>query len=598
MSGVLEQVVPEGWALATPSDACQVNPRKPAADALDEDAIVTFVPMAAVDDEYGAITVREERTFGELRPKSYTPFAEGDVLFAKITPCMENGKAAVARGLANGVGFGSTEFHVFRSNGTVLPEYLHRYLRQQSFRDDAKAHMSGSAGQLRVPADYVKQVELPLPPLAEQERIVAKVEALLSRVRSARQRLAVVPDILKRFRQAVLTHACSGKLTEDWRANVDSFSSAADEVAAAVQRRRDEYEAKCRTARANKKKPPTRPANLNPREVNAEGLPEVPDTWTWVYLPDVGYMNRGKSRHRPRNAPHLYGGPYPFIQTGEIARSRGRITEHRQTYSEAGLAQSRLWPANTVAITIAANIANSAILAYDACFPDSVVGVIPDADVALPEYIEFFIRTARHDLELYAPATAQKNINISILKELAVPLPPVDEQREIGRRAEALVALAYSIEQRVQAVIKQANALTQSILAKAFRGELVPTEADLARVEGREYESADQLLLRIREQLAQRPPEKKPRHQWAFQDASGMKDKVIITVKRKLLVVLKEAIDSLSPEELFHQAGCTEDDIDGFYQQLREGIEAGQIVQTPEKPDPNNPAVTLSTNKV
>ena len=113
MNDPLEQVVPEGWAVVTPLDVSQVNPRKPAADALDYNANVTFVPMTAVDDKYGIITDCEERTFGELRPKSYTPFAEGDVLFAKITPCMENGKAAIARGLTNGVGFGSTEFHVF-----------------------------------------------------------------------------------------------------------------------------------------------------------------------------------------------------------------------------------------------------------------------------------------------------------------------------------------------------------------------------------------------------------------------------------------------------------------------------------------------------
>ena len=212
-----EKNLPEGWALVSASDVCEVNPRKHAADALPADALVTFAPMAAVDEDLGAITAPEDRPFGELRPKSYTPFAEGDVLLAKITPCMENGKAAVARGLTNGLGFGTTEFHVFRSTGAVVPEYLYHYIRQQSFRDDARTHMAGAVGQLRVPAEYVKRFKFPLPPLAEQERIVAKVEALLARVRSVRQRLDAVPGILKHFRQAVLAHACSGKLTEDWR---------------------------------------------------------------------------------------------------------------------------------------------------------------------------------------------------------------------------------------------------------------------------------------------------------------------------------------------------------------------------------------------
>ena len=201
-------------------------------------------------------------------------------------------------------------------------------------------------------------------------------------------------------------------------------------------------------------------------------------------------------------AEHLYKGPYPFIQTGDIAQSGGRITSHEQTYSEAGLRQSRLWPAGTVCITIAANIAHSAILTYPACFPDSVVGVVPDTDLCLTEYLEFFIRTARADLEQYAPATAQKNINIGILSDVAVPLPPYQEQQEIVRRTVALLAQADTIEAHVTNAALANDKLTPSILAKAFRGDLVPTEAELARREGREYEPASVLVERIKAERA------------------------------------------------------------------------------------------------
>src|SRR6202034_1779957 len=108
---------------------------------------------------------------------------------------------------------------------------------------------------------------------------------------------------------------------------------------------------------------------------------------------------------------------YPFVQTGDVARSGGRITHHSQTYNEYGLAQSRLWPENTVCITIAANIADSGLLMYPACFPDSVVGLITDPAIAEPEYVELFVRTARRDLAAFAPATAQSNINLAILSE-------------------------------------------------------------------------------------------------------------------------------------------------------------------------------------
>jgi len=163
-----------------------------------------------------------------------------------------------------------------------------------------------------------------------------------------------------------------------------------------------------------------------------------------------------------------------------------------------------MWPAGTVCITIAANIANSAILTYPACFPDSVVGVIPDESLCLAEYLEFFIRTARADLDQFAPATAQKNINIGILSDVAVPLPHLAEQHEIVRRVEALFKLADTIEKRVAAATARTEKLTQAILAKAFRGELVPTEAELARREGRDYEPASVLLERIQAERAVR----------------------------------------------------------------------------------------------
>ncbi len=150
---------------------CQLNPKLPAnakpASSLD----VSFVPMSAVDDEQGVIRAPEVRPYSEVA-KGYTYFAEGDVLFAKITPCMENGKAAIATNLVNGVGFGSTEFHVLRPTPEVLPEWIFYFIRQESFRRQAKAQFTGSAGQQRVPRKFLEDAEILIPPLKEQHRIV------------------------------------------------------------------------------------------------------------------------------------------------------------------------------------------------------------------------------------------------------------------------------------------------------------------------------------------------------------------------------------------------------------------------------------------
>ncbi|MGS0753667.1 restriction endonuclease subunit S [Roseateles sp. GG27B] len=173
----------------------------------------------------------------------------------------------------------------------------------------------------------------------------------------------------------------------------------------------------------------------------------VPAEWCWTTLPEVGELARGKSKHRPRNDPTLFsGGTIPLVQTGDVARATDVIHTSTGKYNSVGLAQSRLWPAGTMCISIAANIADSAILGFDACFPDSVVGFIP----ALPEldvrYFEYFLRTAKADLQKFAPSTAQKNINLEILGCLHVPLPPLDEQHRIVAKVDELLALCDQLK--------------------------------------------------------------------------------------------------------------------------------------------------------
>jgi type I restriction enzyme S subunit len=261
---------------------------------------------------------------------------------------------------------------------------------------------------------------------------------------------------------------------------------------------------------------------------------------------------------------------------------------HKQTYSEAGLAQSRLWPAGTICITIAANIADSAILTYPVCFPDSVVGLIVDPEFCVTEFVEFFVRTAREDLSQFAPATAQKNINIGILGEVAVPLPPLDEQREIVRRVETLFTLANEIEARVRAATMQTERLPQAILGRAFRGELVPTEAQLAADEGREYESASTLLERIRELRKQQQPAQRGRGGKKMTKRVGRQ---AAKSRRPLAEVLHEHGKPLSAERLFDLAGFDETTVDEFYDELRGLIQEGTVRER----RPNEKDVTLET---
>ena len=170
------------WPELPIGEVATVNPRRDGAlRLLDDQLDATFVPMAAVDEISGTIANPKIKALGELR-KGFTPFVEDDVIFAKITPCMQNGKSAVARGLANGLGFGSTEFHVIRCGPRVIPEWIWYFLRQQSVKEEAQRRFRGSAGQQRVPADFLKQLRMPVPSRDQQRRLVYRIDQCMERI--------------------------------------------------------------------------------------------------------------------------------------------------------------------------------------------------------------------------------------------------------------------------------------------------------------------------------------------------------------------------------------------------------------------------------
>ena len=471
-----------GWTPTILGETCLINPRS-FIQEVENDWVISFVPMAAVEAGTGRIDLSQTRLFADVR-KGYTKFSEGDVLFAKITPSMENGKVAVAKGLTNNCGCGSTEFHVLRPRKGISGDFLLFFLLQDAFRGEAQGHMAGTAGQLRVPAGFLEEADFLLPPLPEQHRIVAEIEKQITRLGASVVALKRVQANLKRYRASVLKAACEGRLVpteaELARAEGRDCEPADRLMERILAERRARWESQAK--RRGKYKEPVAP--------DTSALPELPEAWRWVTLPQLGELNRGKSKHRPRNDPRLLGGPYPFVQTGDIRHSQGLVTCHSQTYTEYGLAQSRLWPSGTLCITIAANIAETGILSYPACFPDSVVGFVCDNDPVITKFIEFFIRTEREGLERFAPATAQKNINLKVLSDLVVSLPPLAEQHRIVAEVERRLSVIQQTESAVEANLTRAERLRQSILKQAFSGNLVPQDPN--------DEPASALLERIR----------------------------------------------------------------------------------------------------
>lgn len=197
--------IPSNWTWTKINEIAFVNPKNDYSD-VKSNLPVTFVPMAAVDDISGSIMKPEIMSFEEAR-KGHTKFLENDIIFARITPCMENGKIAIARNLKNGFGFGSTEFHVIRPKDGILPEYIYHYVRQEKFRNFAADFMTSTVGQLRVSKDVIENAEIPLAPTLEQKRIVSKIEELFKESKSVHEALIKIPIILNKFRHSVLEYA-------------------------------------------------------------------------------------------------------------------------------------------------------------------------------------------------------------------------------------------------------------------------------------------------------------------------------------------------------------------------------------------------------
>lgn len=176
--------------------------------------------------------------------------------------------------------------------------------------------------------------------------------------------------------------------------------------------------------------------------------------WKEYKLGEVGTLARGKSKHRPRYAFHLYGGKYPFIQTGQIREAEKYVTKYEQTYSEAGLAQSKLWQAGTLCITIAANIAEVAILKFDACFPDSVIGFIPNKTKCDLDFTYYTLKHFQRELQQMGDGSVQDNINLGTFEQIKFPFPPLPTQIAIAK-------VLSSLDNKIDLLHRQNKTLEQ-----------------------------------------------------------------------------------------------------------------------------------------
>jgi len=393
--------------LVSLADVCEINPK--GAVGLPRDTEVTFVPMAAVDEKTGTIQSAEVRRYGDVA-KGYTVFRDKDVLFAKITPCMENGKIAIANNLQNGWGFGSTEFHILRTSNQIIPEWIYYFLRQEKVRRFAASKMTGTAGQQRVPKSIFEKLRIPVLPISAQQQIAA----ILEKADAAREKRRQANQLTEQFLQSAFLETFGDPATNPKRWEKKQLSDLAYEI---------------------------HPGSTPKEELDAfadEGI---------IFLRSENILNKKVkiSENQRYIKVQLYD-DFPRLQVKNedvliniIGASIGRCTVFDGNLGKALLNQ------NICLIRCNDNLLPNYLCNY-----------------FLTDYCQgFFKGTGR--------GGAQYALNAKILADLKVPCPPLSEQQRFAVLVEKVEFLRAKQRQSAQ----ELEHLFHSLMQRAFRGELV-----------------------------------------------------------------------------------------------------------------------------
>jgi len=463
----VEAIGQHDWPLMSIEEVADVNPRVDKA-AIPDDMSVSFVPMPAVGAGDGSIHVEETRPAGEVK-KGFTAFLEGDVLFAKITPCMENGKMAVVPKLVNGYGFGSTEFHVLRPKPGMDAKYIYYYVSRQAFRGEAERYMTGAVGQKRVSTTYLKQSPIPVAPLDQQKRIVAEIEKQFSRLDEAVANLKCVRANLKRYKAAVLKAACEGRLVETEaelaRREGRSYETGAQLLQRILETRRSQWQGK------GKYKEPAAP--------DATDLPELPEGWVWSSTEQISdFITKGTT---PAAANLMAGaGEVQFLKVynltfdGSLNNTYKPAFVSRSTH-DGELARSKvqagdvlinivgppLGQVSVVPVSLAEANINQAIARFRPIYP--LGSEFLSLALLTEDVMRWAIRRAK-------TTAGQSNLTLELCRALPIPLPSITDQVRIVAEVDRRLTLLRATEAQVDANLQRAERLRQTILTGAFSG--------------------------------------------------------------------------------------------------------------------------------
>ena len=429
--------IPNGWEWTRISNIFQINPKNICNDELE----VAFIPMEKLSAGYGSNYSYEKVKWSKIK-KGFTHFANGDIAFAKITPCFQNRKSAVFDKLPNGIGAGTTELKILRTFAeTINRFYLLYFLKSPYFIEGAI--FKGTANQQRIISGYLENKLFPLPPLKEQQRIVEEIEELIPHIKhygKAQAELNTLnKNIKEQLKKSVLQYAIEGKLVPQ-----DETEGTAEVLLEQIQKEKQKlYE-------ENKlKKKDLEHSTIFKGEDNKyyekigknvicidEEIPfEIPKDWRWCRVRDLGLTETGTTP--PKSNPNFFGDHIPFLSPANIQQNR--IANENQWLSKEGMLYGRVVPCNSILqVCIGGSIGKCAIVNKSVTFNQQINSITPI--LCEPKFLYYYLLSNTFFLAMIekSTGTATPIINKGNWERLLFPLPPLAEQQRIVESIDAI----------------------------------------------------------------------------------------------------------------------------------------------------------------
>ncbi len=396
------------------------------------------------------------QSWGKVK-KGHTQFADGDVAFAKISPCFENRKSMMLYNLPNGIGGGTTELIVLRQP-LMCQAYTFWFVSQESFIRGSSATYSGTVGQQRISMNYVKNHPVPLPPLSEQQRIVDRIERLFAKLDEATEKAQSVVDGFESRKAAILSKAFAGELTSHWR---DSHTAIPNTMLEDIRRFSTKWPQKDQKL-------------LDNQQQNSDAM-IMSNGHVWIKC-TIGAVGRVTNGSTPsRKVPEFWNGPIPWISSGEVQNNIINSTNEYITQGGFNNSSVKILPIGTVLIAMIGEGKTrwqSSVLNIEATINQNIAAIIIDHGLINPYFIWYWFQLNYTRNREKGAGSGPQALNCQRVRELDFFVPSLNEQNAIIDILNSLMMKEYQVKEAAEEVLNKIETMKKSILARAFRGQL------------------------------------------------------------------------------------------------------------------------------